>query len=153
MRSLPILCLFAPLGFGCECGLVSQPEAFRLAKAVFDGVVVNVHHFENEEQRKMFSRVLVTIKVNEHWKGNVKSTIKVHAWERAIMCDSYKFEQGKRYIVYAIEQDSEGGWWANQYPKGTKILAVGDCILRIAADADVPHEAKLLGKGKPLSSN
>jgi len=61
------------------------------------------------------------------------------------MCDNYKFEVGRRYIVYALQQDKESGW-ANQYPAGTKILTIGACILRIRTDADA--EVKLLGRGR-----
>ncbi len=64
------------------------------------------------------------------------------------MCDSYKFELGRRYIVYAIQVDKEGGW-ADQYPTGTKILAIGDCILRVRQDVNA--EAKLLGKARESS--
>jgi hypothetical protein len=63
------------------------------------------------------------------------------------MCDSYLFEVGKRYIVYAIEQDKEAGW-ADRYPAGTNILSVGACILRIRTGSDVAAEAKSLGRGK-----
>jgi hypothetical protein len=66
------------------------------------------------------------------------------------MCDSYQFELGKRYIVYAIQQDKENGW-ADQYPAGTKILAVGDCILRIVTD--LPAEENLLGAGRTPKAN
>jgi hypothetical protein len=151
MRPVSILLAVTASVFGCECALVSQPQAFGMAKAVFDGVVLDIHHFENAENQKVVSRVLVKIRVNEYWKGDASTTINVHAWERAIMCDSYKFELGKRYIVYAIEQDKENGW-ADQYPKGTRILALGACILRIAREKDVPFESKLLGKGQPPKS-
>jgi hypothetical protein len=50
------------------------------------------------------------------------------------MCDSYTFELGHRYVVYAIEQDESG--FADQYPRGTRILGVGDCILRIREDVE-----------------
>ena len=61
------------------------------------------------------------------------------------MCNSYVLELGHRYIVYAIQQDSEQGW-ADQYPAGTKILGVGGCILRIRED--IRAEASKLGKSR-----
>jgi hypothetical protein len=56
-------------------------------------------------------------------------------WERALMCESYTFAVVRRYVVYAIQQDKEGEW-ADQYPAGTKILASGDCIMRVRQDAN-----------------
>jgi hypothetical protein len=114
---------------------------------VFDGVVENVHYFEPKNRPGGGVRVLVTFKVSRQWKGNVHSTVKVHAWERALMCDSYLFEMGKRYIVYAIEQDKEFGW-ADKYPEGTKVLSIGDRNLRVRTGDDVTGELRRLGKGK-----
>ncbi len=65
------------------------------------------------------------------------------------MCDSYKFSIGRRYVVYAIQQDKEGGW-ADQYPAGTQILATGGCTLRIREDANA--EARRLGKPRENSN-
>ena len=152
MRVVGILFTLAQFAFGCSCVEVSQPESFRYAKAVFDGTVVDVRHFEPEDKRGTCSRVLVTFKVSRQWKGGVHSTIKVHAVERSLMCDSYVFLQGERYIVYAIETDSEGGW-ADQYPRGSKILSIGDCVLRIQTGNKISPESKLLGKSKSPVSN
>ena len=149
MRRLVLLALCLPwLGFACSCASPEQQWARRGAYAVFDGVVTDIHYFESPEQREMSSRTLVTFAVSRRWKGPVGAEIKIHAWERALMCDSYTFEVGHRYVVYAIQQDKEGGW-ADQYPKGTQILSVGGCILRIREDVDA--EAKRLGRsGKPV---
>ena len=65
-----------------------------------------------------------------------------------MMCDSFKFEVGRRYVVYALQHDKENGW-ADQYPKGTLILSIGNCILRVRPDADA--EVKLLGKARENS--
>jgi hypothetical protein len=119
----------------CSCVELSQDAVHPVAYAIFDGTVTDVHYFENEEQRKILSRTLITFKVARSWKGPVGSLIQVHAWERALMCDSYKFELGRRYIVYALQVDKERGW-ADQYPPGTKILVIGDCILRVRQDVD-----------------
>ena len=109
------------LASACSCGEVSQQAARTAAYAVFDGTVTDIHYFDNEKQREISSRVLVTFKIAKSWKGPMGSTMQVHVMERALMCDSYKFELGRRYVVYAIQQDKEGGW-ADQYPAGTQIL-------------------------------
>jgi hypothetical protein len=138
------LTLFCLSGFvkACTCIEQSQDTARSAAYAVFEGTVTDIHYFEKEEQRKVSSRTLVTFKVARSWKGPGGTSTQVHASERGLMCDSYKFELGRRYIVYALQIDKESGW-ADQYPMGTKILAIGDCILRVRQDVDA--EAKLLG--------
>jgi hypothetical protein len=142
-----LFCLPA-LVSACSCVERSQDTARSAAYAIFEGTVTDVHHFENEEQRKQYSRTLVTFRIAQSWKGPDGSSIQVHASERALMCDSYKFELGRRYIVYALQVDGEYGW-ADQYPPGTKILVIGDCILRVRQDVDT--EAKLLGKARESS--
>lgn len=132
----------------CSCVEQSQDSARSGAYAIFEGTVTDVHYFENEEQRKQYSRTLVTFGITQSWKGPGGSSIQVHASERTLMCDSYKFEIGRRYIVYALQVEKESGW-ADQYPPGTKILVIGDCILRVRQDVDT--EAKLLGKARESS--
>ena len=129
----------------CSCVQLAQDIARSAAFAIFEGTVTDIHHFENEEQQKLASRALATFKIAQSWKGPSGSSIQVHVWERAMMCDSYKFEVGRRYVVYALQNDAMGGW-ADKYPSGTKILAAGDCILRVRQDADA--EAKRLGKAR-----
>ncbi len=143
-----LICL-SGLVKACSCVEQSQDIARSVAYAIFDGTVTDIHHFENEEQRKVSSRTLVTFKVARSWKGPVGSSVQVHAAERALMCDSYKFELGQRYIVYAIQVDKESGW-ADLYPQGTRVLDVGGCILRIISQ-DMDTEAKLLGKARAIS--
>ncbi len=147
-RLASTLFFLSGLARACTCIELAQDVARSEAFAIFDATVVDVHHFENEEQRKTYSRVLVTFKISQSWKGPDGPSIQVHAWERAMMCDSYKFEPGRRYIVYALQHDKENGW-ADQYPAGTKILGIGNCVLRVRQDADV--EAKLLGKARENS--
>ena len=151
MRRLAILALCFPwLGVACSCVELQQSQARSAAYVVFDGVVTDIHYFETEEQQRTSSRVLVTFAVSQSWKGPVGLEMRIHAWERALMCDSYTFEIGHRYLVYAIRQDKEGGW-ADQYPTGTKILSVGSCVLRIRED--IEDEVKRLGKSrKPISN-
>ena len=151
MRRAILALFFLPwLGMACSCVALPQAQSFSAAYAVFDGVVTDIHYFESEERRGSFSRVLVTFAVSRSWKGPVDKKIQVHAWERALMCDSYLFEVGHRYMVYAIQQDKEGGW-ADQYPSGTKILSIGNCILRIREDIAV--EAFILGASQKSFSN
>lgn len=148
LRLVVVLFCLSGLVKACSCVELSQDAARSAAYAIFDGTVTNIHYFENEEQRKVSSRTLVTFKVARTWKGPVGSSIQVHAAERALMCDSYKFELGQHYIVYAIQVDKESGW-ADLYPEGTKVLDVGGCILRIRQDVEA--EAKLLGKTRASS--
>jgi hypothetical protein len=131
------------LARSCSCVELPQDSARSVAYAIFEGTVTDIHHFENGERQELFSRALVTFKIAQSWKGPNAASIQVHVWERAMICDSYKFEIGRRYVVYALQNDKEAGW-ADQYPTGTKILVIGDCVLRVRRDADA--EAKLLGK-------
>jgi len=146
MRIVALLLLCPIFIFGCSCVQVSQTAAFRNAKAVFDGEVKDVHYFDSPDKPGGGVRVLVTFDVSRQWKGAVRSTVQVHAWERALMCDSYLFKVGERYILYAVEQDKENGW-ADKYPSGTRILAIGDCILRVRTGDDLAGELDKLGHG------
>ena len=148
VRLLAVLFCLAGLVKACSCVEQSQDTARSVAFAIFDGTVTDVHYFENEEQRKVASRTLVTFRVARSWKGTVGSSIQVHASDRSLMCDSYKFELGQRYIVYVLQVDKENGW-ADSYPTGTKILVIGDCILRVRQDVNA--EAKLLGEARKSS--
>jgi hypothetical protein len=59
---------------------------------------------------------------------------------RSYGCEqSYTFQLGRRYVLFAALQDKEGGW-ADQYPPGTKILVLS----RVAENPD--KAAKRLGK-------
>ena len=133
----------------CSCVEVSQKYARAVAYAIFDGTVTDIRYFDNEKDREISSRVLVTFKIAKSWKGPAGSSIQVHVMERALICDSYKFELGRRYVVYAIQQDKESGW-ADQYPAGTQILATGGCTLRIRENANA--ESRRLGKPR-VNSN
>jgi hypothetical protein len=143
VRFVATLFCLCGLAKACSCVEQTQETARSVAYAIFDGTVTGIRYFENEEQRKVASRTLVTFKVAQSWKGPVGSSIQVHASDRALMCDSYKFELGQRYIVYALQVDKENGW-ADSYPTGTQILVIGDCILRVRQDVNA--EAKVLGK-------
>jgi hypothetical protein len=148
LRFVATLFCLCGLVRACSCVEQTQETARSVAYAIFDGTVTGIHYFETEEQRTVASRTLVTFKVARSWKGPVGSSIQVHASDRALMCDSYKFELGKRYIVYALQVDKESGW-ADSYPTGTQILVIGDCILRVRHDLNA--EAKLLGKAQTSS--
>ena len=152
MRVVGILLTLAQFAYGCSCIEASQSESFRYAKAVFDGTVIDVQKFEPQDQRAFVSRVLVTFKVSKQRKGSVHSTIKVPAVEPNLMCGGYSFLQQERYVVYAMEIDSEFGW-ADQYPSGSKILSIGDCVLRVQTGNKISAESKLLGKSKSPVSN
>jgi hypothetical protein len=147
-RIVTILFCLCGLVKACSCVEQTQDTARSVAYAIFDGTATGIRYFEDEEQRKVSNRTLVTFKVARRWKGPVGSSIQVHASDRALMCDSYKFELGQRYIVYALQVDKENGW-ADSYPPGTQILVIGDCILRVRQDVNA--EAKLLGKASPSS--
>jgi hypothetical protein len=149
-RMAVMLFCLSELAMACSCRApIGHEYPFWTAFSVFDGVVTGKRYFENEKQREAPSRTLVTFKVLQSWKGPSESSVRLHVWERAMMCDSYTFEIGRRYVVYAIQQDKENGW-ADQYPKGTKILALGMCILRVRED--FAAEASLLGKSRPSSN-
>jgi hypothetical protein len=141
MWRLSILLFGLPF-MGTSCTVIDLPRSvtFKLSSVVLEGTVTDIYHFEPAELRADSSRTLVTFTVLRRLKGFPGSTIKIHAWERAMGCESaYNFEIGGRYLVYAIRADKEGGW-ADRYPKGTKIL-----ILNRATE-DIEQEEKQLGK-------
>lgn len=58
------------LASACSCVKVSQKDARAAAYAVFDGTVTDIHYFEDEKDREISSRVLVTFKIAKSWKGH-----------------------------------------------------------------------------------
>jgi hypothetical protein len=149
MWRLAIALLCCPvLPAACNCVTQPQSRARSQAFVIFEGVVTGIEHVDPPKAAS--DRTLVTFSVSRKWKGAVGKEVKVHAAQRALLCDSYTFETGQRYIVYAVRIDKESGW-NDKYPAGTKIISVGDCILRIRKD--IAEESKRLGKSQTRISS
>jgi hypothetical protein len=134
----------------CECVDVGTERAKAAAEVVFDGVATDIQYLDPPELRRNLSRVVVTFSVSRKWKGPVKTRIQVHDLEVSLMCDSYSFELGHEYIVYATLMNKDVAGFGNLYPTGTTILSTGACM-RIREDIDV--ERKNLGAGQKPDSD
>jgi hypothetical protein len=142
----------------CECAEMPQREAFQHAAVVFRGRVTQINHLrfvpDGDSVRveielsppAVNDHTLVSFDVVTYWKGHIKRAIKVYATARPSMCDGYRFEQGKEYVVYTRPMDPS---WAaiEKFVEGAPIYEVADCPLRVIRD-DVPREIRLLGRGR-----
>jgi hypothetical protein len=142
----------------CSCAEFSQREALHHATVVFRARAVRVDHLRvdasgelvriepEEKPRALKGPTIVTMDVATYWKGSVQRSARVHANAEPVMCDGYRFEEGKEYIVYAHMIDPH--WWdLRKLVAGATIYEVADCPLRVVRD-DVQREAKLLGLGR-----
>ena len=142
---------------GCECQEVGRAPAFSGATVVFQGRVAAIEHLKmvevidpNTGTRQLHppeidDHMIVTFEVTRAWKGEVNSTTKVHSVARPKLCDGYRFEVGREYVVYA--SDNLNQEWAEiaHRAHGMHVYEIDDCPLRIRTD--VSEETKLLGKG------
>ena len=144
------------LARGCSCIEATQKDAIRYAAVVFRGLAVNVQHLRigdgviTEEMNPPSSddNTLVTFEVTSYWKGSLKGIVKVYAMARPSMCDGYKFEQGREYIVYASQLDPK--WPAlNRFVHGAIVYEVPNCPLRVVRD-NLRREELLLGRGRAV---
>lgn len=135
-----------------------QREAFRHAAVVFRGRVSQINHLrflpDGDSVRiepelnpaAVNDHTLVSFDVITYWKGNIKRAVKVFATARPSMCDGYRFEPGKEYVIYARPMDPR--WDAmEKFVEGATIYEVADCPLRVVRD-DVPREIRSLGRGR-----
>jgi len=165
-RALLLVCLIATFGFlpvigiACECGELSQREAFRFAAVVVRGRVTKIEHFRfvktadslRIETEPMPPRVndytLVTLRVDTYWKGAPTRFLKIYAVARPSMCDGYRFEEGREYVVYVDPMIPE---WeeVKSFAGGALICEIGNCPHRVIAESLV-EEARRLGRGRRI---
>lgn len=93
--------------FACSCLLDnSQPvkkqvkTAYQKAAAVFYGEVTEV--------TRQSKGLIVKIKVEQSWKRQTESEAIVYTLADSAMC-GYPFERGKKYLVYADEENGKLG--------------------------------------------
>lgn len=117
----------------CSCAPPPPPKAaLEGAAAVFLGEAVEV---SVEDQTRT-----ARLKVGRWWKGGAATEVAVATHKSGATC-GYGFEKGKRYLVYAHQEE------------GQKLLRVSLCSrTRTEAQADKDGDFKALGDGtKPAA--
>jgi hypothetical protein len=110
-RSIQITLIVVVLGFmapsvlGCSCETPSQRNAFRKARIVFLGKVVQVKVASTHTERTLDYPYAVTFQVERSWKGVHSDTITILARAPFLPCEGFTFHEGDRYLVYAYGDD------------------------------------------------
>lgn len=86
----------------CSCAEETINEALGRSGAVFEGRVVSV----DSESTQPDAKNLVTLRVVRSWKGMNEQTVTVETAASDSVC-GYRFEVGKRYLVYATRDDDD----------------------------------------------
>jgi hypothetical protein len=102
-----VFCLFSvasPNVYGCSCVVDEVPDAFREARAVFVGEVIEIIEPRSDNPKAPLENQLYSIKfkVEKSWKGVHTSNIFVLSDQGRAGCFSWgPFLKGKKYLVYA----------------------------------------------------
>lgn len=103
--------LSAPNSYACSCVMPEVPQAFREARAVFVGEVIEIVEPRSDDPKAPLADRLYTIrfKVERSWKGATSQEISVLSDQGRAGCFSWgPFLKGKKYLVYA-ERRTPGG--------------------------------------------
>ena len=133
---------------GTTCVEVSQRRALLAADVVFSGTVTSIEQVGQEREipmgslsKPLISRtVMVTFKVDHGWKGPVKATMTIIAFEHPAMGSGFVFRVGRRYVVYGKRDPS-----TSASGKDERITIGLPCTLRIREDVNA--ETARLGHG------
>ncbi|CAN5518628.1 hypothetical protein BH18ACI3_BH18ACI3_03310 [soil metagenome] len=106
---------FSQAVYSCTCEAPSQRKAFRKAKAIFVGQVLEIK--ESKNQKVAYSLGLIKVydikfKVEKSWKGVKNSEITVVSDNGVLVCGGFPFRVGEKYLVYA---------------KGNNLIVISDC--------------------------
>lgn len=104
-----VFCFFSlaePSVYACFCVVPEVPDAFRVARAVFVGEVVEIiePHTDNPKAPLVDRVYSIKFRVERSWKGVNGSTISVLS-DQGRGCFSWgPFLKGNKYLVYAERQ-------------------------------------------------
>ena len=96
--------LSAPNSYACSCVMPEVPQAFREARAVFVGEVIEIVEPRSDDPKAPLADRLYAIrfKVERSWKGVTSQEISVLSDQGRAGCFSWgPFLKGKKYLVYA----------------------------------------------------
>jgi hypothetical protein len=103
--SFAIVLLSASGVLGCSCETPTQRSAYKKARAVFVGQVLNVKTTSSYTQKTLDYPYAVTFHVEQSWKGVRGDSITILARAPFFQCPGFTFREGARYLVYAYGDD------------------------------------------------
>jgi hypothetical protein len=132
--ALGLLVIITSAVYACSCEIPDRSKAFKQAKAIFIGQVIEINQVKYQEDKPdgLFYAYTIKFKVERYWKGNKTSEVVVLSDQGLLPCHTSKFIVGKRYLVYAY---------------GKKLLAPINCN-RSRAVEDASEDLEKLGKGR-----
>ena len=103
--------LSAPNSYACSCVMPEVPQAFREARAVFVGEVIEIvePHSDAPKAPPADRLYTITFRVERSWKGVTSQEISVLSDQGRAGCFSWgPFLKGKKYLVYAERRTPAG---------------------------------------------
>lgn len=103
--------MYAPNSHACSCVTPEVPQAFREARAVFVGEVIEIVEPQSDDPKAPLANRLYAIRFNveKSWKGVTSQEISVLSDQGRAGCFSWgPFLKGKKYLVYAERRTPAG---------------------------------------------
>jgi hypothetical protein len=122
-----VVTLFAPAAYGCFCVRPEFPDAFKKARAVFLGEVVEITEPKTSEPNALLSDRLFRIKfkVKSAWKGVIAGAkeFTVLTGQGRFGCFDFTVGKGQTYMVYADPVFSEEWSFINACNRTTVVTS------------------------------
>lgn len=135
--------------FACDKAQLKPKDAFNEADIIFHGKIENLRYLDNLEKSKTESRIIVTFKVFESWKGAVDKTITIHTTHNKYSCNGFVFKTSEEYLVYSRYNKRSANFLAKLFAPGKPTLGIkvygGTKLI-----SDAEDDLKILGKGKNI---
>ena len=139
----------------CSCFPTGVKLDIESSNTVFRGAVEDVKELP-QRQGSHWKRRLVTFRVSRVWKGTDDRRLSVYVREPGEDCVGARFELGKEYLVFAIQQEARDYWLGDRLSYGwTDLMTEGTAFLTVNNFCDSTGEVRLerkalaaLGRGR-----
>jgi hypothetical protein len=102
---LVLVFLIVPRAVACTCvGTPSPREALGTSAVVFSGTVLKSDRLPEHREMRGRQRYIVTLRVNECWKGNPGKIVTLYDLDPMTDCMGAGLRVGREYLVFASEE-------------------------------------------------
>ena len=131
--------------YACFCVTPEVPEAFKQAKAVFLGEVVDIIEPKNSSESAPIADRFFTIrfKIHRSWKGIAVGTREFNVLSAQGRYGCFAFppvSKGERYLVYSDPGSNAGNWSYITICSRTSVVRFGSGPRLLNSDAIDPYE-------------
>lgn len=139
----------------CSCFPTGVKLEIESSNTVFRGAVEDIKELP-QRQASHWKRRLVTCRVSRVWKGTGDRRLSIYLREPGEDCVGARFEPGKEYLVFAIQQEARDYWlgdrlsygWTDLMPDGTTFLTVNNFCDSTGAVRLERRALAALGRGR-----